>query len=75
MCVVLPYQPTIPKLQSLTLYYLDLFFGRERKLFEILEERLDHQIVLESLDVEACRVPKVRVKNILRIWWRMLTGT
>ena len=44
-----------PKLRSLTLLNLEIHFERQ-KLLDVLEERRNHQIGLESLVVESCCV-------------------
>ena len=80
----LPIEPVLdaldlaPKLQSLTLRNLDVLFERYRKLLDVLEERRNHHIGLESLAVERCRMPpgvcEVDLRDrVERVTWNDVT--
>ena len=67
-----PHRGSIPKLESLTLSHLDIRFGREEQLLDVLKGRRDHNVGLKKLVVRSCRVHRVEynpklgevVKNI-----------
>jgi len=78
MLIAEPYRPTAPKLQSLTLHNIDVLFGQQRKLLDLLKNRNDHQIILKRLVLQSCRVPTVEYKSNLkalvgRVTWDNVT--
>ena len=48
--------PLVHKLQSLTLFFLDILFGMDYELLNVLAWRHEHGIGLESLVVQECHV-------------------
>jgi len=61
-----PDQRVFPKLESLTLSYLDILFGHEEKLLAVLKGRRDCNIGLKNLVIQSCRVHKVELRSKLR---------
>ena len=45
-----------PKLESLMLSDLNIFFGREDQLLDLLQERHDRNLALKKVGVRSCRV-------------------
>jgi hypothetical protein len=66
MHTVEPSQPTVSKLQTLTLYDVDVFSRLYKKLLEILKRRHDRHVGLKNLVVQSCRVPTVGYKEDLK---------
>ena len=54
--------PLIPKLQSLTLFFLDILFSVDYELLSALAWRHEHGIGLESLVVQECCMHRDEVK-------------
>ena len=46
-------------MESLTLSHLDIRFGREEQLLDVLKRRRDHNVGLKRLVTRSCRVHKV----------------
>ena len=40
----------------MTLSHLDILYGREEQLFDVLKERYDHNLCLKKLVVRSCRM-------------------
>jgi len=56
----------VPKLESLTLSHLDILFGYEETLLDVLKERRNRNVGLKKLAVQSCRVHKDEYKSKIR---------
>ena len=65
LCTAKLDQPTVPKLESLSLHNVDLRLESHDKLLGILRERCTHDVGLESLVLQSCYVPTLGYRKEL----------
>ncbi|KAF9647225.1 hypothetical protein BDM02DRAFT_3188147 [Thelephora ganbajun] len=61
-----PGQRIVPNLKSLSFKNVSIFFALQQTLLRLLEERRDHNIGLEKLVIQSCRVTTSKYKAELR---------